>query len=465
MFKKIKELIGKVVSKLLYRNDIQKELNINIDISDDMERAIELWSLLYEDEAPWKKDEVKTLNLPSAIASEIARLVTVEFESEVIGNDYLNEQYQVAIKDIRRYVEYACAKGGLIFKPYVNGDCIEVDFVQADKFLPTGYNSRGEITGVVFIEFNKKGKKIYTRLEHHNLTDKGYFIHNLVYEKDSNSDEQSLGRRISITEVDDWADLEESLLIKNIDKPLFSYFKIPAANTIDTTSPLGVSIYSRAIDLIKEADKQYSRILWEFEGSELAVDVDSSVFKMNPKGELVIPKGKERLYRTLELGEDSKWNTFSPEIRDTSLFNGLNQLLRKIEFNCGLAYGTLSDLQETDKTATEIKASKQRSYSTVKDIQNNLEGALIDLVHAMDIVSKIYKLSKNASYDMSFSFDDSLILDKDSELAGMLGDVSAGILRPEIYLARKYGVSEGEALKMMPYYEDIINSPYEGTEE
>lgn len=465
MLKKIKELIGKVVSKLLYRNDIQKELNINIGISDDMERAIELWSLLYEDEAPWKKGEVKTLNLPSAIASEIARLVTVEFESEVIGNDYLNEQYQVAIKDIRRYVEYACAKGGLIFKPYVNGDCIEVDFVQADKFLPTGYNSRGEITGVVFIEFNKKGKKIYTRLEHHNLTDKGYFIHNLVYEKDSNSDEQSLGRRISITEVDDWADLEESLLIKNIDKPLFSYFKIPAANTIDTTSPLGVSIYSRAIDLIKEADKQYSRILWEFEGSELAVDVDSSVFKMNPKGELVIPKGKERLYRTLELGEDSKWNTFSPEIRDTSLFNGLNQLLRKIEFNCGLAYGTLSDLQETDKTATEIKASKQRSYSTVKDIQNNLEGALIDLVHAMDIVSKIYKLSKNASYDMSFSFDDSLILDKDSELAGMLGDVSAGILRPEIYLARKYGVSEGEALKMMPYYEDTINSPYEGTEE
>lgn len=465
MFKKIKELIGKVVSKLLYRNDIQKELNINIGISDDMERAIELWSLLYEDEAPWKKDEVKTLNLPSAIASEIARLVTVEFESEVIGNDYLNEQYQVAIKDIRRYVEYACAKGGLIFKPYVNGDCIEVDFVQADKFLPTGYNSRGEITGVVFIEFNKKGKKIYTRLEHHNLTDKGYFIHNLVYEKDSNSDEQSLGRRISITEVDDWADLEESLLIKNIDKPLFSYFKIPAANTIDTTSPLGVSIYSRAIDLIKEADKQYSRILWEFEGSELAVDVDSSVFKMNPKGELVIPKGKERLYRTLELGEDSKWNTFSPEIRDTSLFNGLNQLLRKIEFNCGLAYGTLSDLQETDKTATEIKASKQRSYSTVKDIQNNLEDALIDLVHAMDIVSKIYKLSKNASYDMSFSFDDSLILDKDSELAGMLGDVSAGILRPEIYLARKYGVSEEEALKMMPTYEDTTKSPYEGTEE
>ena len=464
MLKRLKGLIGKVVSKLLYRNDIQKELNIDIGISDDMEKAIELWSLLYEDEAPWKKD-VETLNLPSAIASEIARLVTVEFESEIIGNDYLNEQYQSVIKDIRRYVEYACAKGGLIFKPYVNGDCIEVDFVQADKFLPTGYNSRGEITGVVFIEFNKKGKKIYTRLEHHNLTDEGYYIQNLVYEKDSNSSGQSLGRRISIKDVDDWEDLEEYLLIKNIDKPLFSYFKMPIANTIDTTSPLGVSVYSRAVDLIKEVDKQYSRILWEFEGSELAIDVDSSAFKMSPKGKLIMPKGKERLYRSLELGEENRWNVYAPSIRDTALFNGLNQLLRKIEFNCGLAYGTLSDLQETDKTATEIKASKQRSYSTVKDIQSNLEDALVDLVYAMDIVSKIYKLSKNTSYDMSFSFDDSLVLDKDSELASMLGDVSAGILRPEIYLAKKYGVSKEEALKMMPEYEDTINSPYEGTEE
>ena len=265
--------------------------------------------------------------------------------------------------------------------------------------------------------------------------------------------------------VDDWADLEESLLIKNIDKPLFSYFKIPIANTIDTISPLGVSIYSRVIDLIKEADKQYSRILWEFEGSELAVDVDSSVFKVNTKGQLEIPKGRERLYRTLNLSEEDKWNVFSPEIRDTSLFNGLNNILKKIEFNCGLAYGTLSDLQETDKTATEIKASKQRSYSTVKDIQNNLENALIDLVSVMDIVSKIYKLSNNTSYDMSFNFDDSLILDKDLELASMLGDVSAGILRPEIYLAKKYGVSEEEALKMMPTYDDFTKSPYEGTEE
>ena len=51
--------------------------------------------------------------------------------------------------------------------------------------------------------------------------------------------------------------------------------------------------------------------------------------------------------------------------------NGYNRIVQKIEFNCGLAYGTLSDPQVVDKTAEEIISSKQRSYATVKAIQNS----------------------------------------------------------------------------------------------
>lgn len=49
---------------------------------------------------------------------------------------------------------------------------------------------------------------------------------------------------------------------------------MPEANTIEAHSPLGVSGYSRAVKLIKEADLQYSRMLWEFQGGELAIDID-----------------------------------------------------------------------------------------------------------------------------------------------------------------------------------------------
>ena len=84
------------------------------------------------------------------------------------------------------------------------------------------------------------------------------------------------------------------------------------------------------------------------------------------------------------------YQIFSPQIRDQSLVNGLNRIFQRIEFNCNLAYGTISDPQVVDKTAEEIKASKQRSYASVLDIQKALEGALEDLIYAMDVMCSIY---------------------------------------------------------------------------
>src|SRR5699024_1784287 len=131
---------------------------------------------------------------------------------------------------------------------------------------------------------------------------------------------------------------------------------------------LGVSIYSRAENLIKEADRQYSSILWEYEATEAAIDVSLDML-VNAEE---LPKGKERLFRKLDTEDENFYKVFSPNIRDESLYNGLNQLLRKIEFNVGLAYGTLSDVEEVAKTATEIASSKQRSYATIVDIQKSL---------------------------------------------------------------------------------------------
>ena len=77
---------------------------------------------------------------------------------------------------------------------------------------------------------------------------------------------------VALERIKEWEDLEPYIFLKGVNKPLFSYFKIPFANNVSMYSPLGVSVFSRAIDVICEADKQYSRLLWEFEGGELAID-------------------------------------------------------------------------------------------------------------------------------------------------------------------------------------------------
>lgn len=471
MFDRFKETVRKVLKAMFnQQSKIKNELDIDIAISDVMSRALDLWTQMYQNNAPWLSEKVKSMNLAAAVASEIARLVTLELKSEVVGNDYLNEEYKVVLENIRILCEYACADGGIAFKPYVSNGKIEVDTVLADSFYPTAYNSRGEITGAVFVETKTKGKEVYTRLEYHNLTEDGYEIINKAYKKhnvDISDKDDDIGREIELTEVEEWADLEEEALIQNVTAPLFSYFKIPIANQIDSNSPLGVSVYSKAVEDIMEADRQYSRILWEYEGTELAIDASVDCFKLDENGEPILPEGKERLYRSYDFGDNGTAkaiNIFSPVIRDTSLFNGLNNMLRQIEFKCGLAYGTLSDPQNVDKTAEEIKASKQRSYQLVSDIQKALQKALEQLVYAMSVIGQISGLPTDSSYSMSFDWDDSIIIDKKEDMLSMQQDVASGILRAEIYLAKKYGVTEEEALKMMPQIPDTHNSPFDESE-
>lgn len=414
MIKEIIERIRQVIRKMLGKENIRDAIGVDVAVSDKMAREIDLWSKMYKNQPPWKRKELKLCGLPAAIAGEFARLVTLELKTEITGNKFLNDEYQTVIDNIRTYTEYACAKGGLAMKPYVSDGHIEVDMVQADRFFPVKFNSRGEVIAAVFMETVTIGKQVYTRLEYHRHDEKTatYYIINKAFVRQ---------------------DLDN----------------------VDDSSPLGVSVYSRAVDDIKEADYQWTRILWEFEGSELAIDGDVSLFKRKENGEFDLPKGKERLFRMMDFDDDKEqYKVFAPPIRDKSLINGFNAILRRVEFNSGLAYGTLSDLNTVDKTAEEIKTSKQRSYSTVSDIQKALQKALEQLIYAMDVIAQLSNLNGGKKYEVSFDWDDSIVIDKEQELQSMQQDATAGLIRKEIYIAAKYGVSEEEALKMMPVQDD-----------
>jgi A118 family predicted phage portal protein len=258
---------------------------------------------------------------------------------------------------------------------------------------------------------------------------------------------------------------------------------MPQANTIDQDSPLGVSIFARVADqngLLHQADKLFSNCLWEYEAKQAAVFADIDMFKKDKDKREYLEDANNRLYKLLDIGDSSeaggtkKLTEYSPEIRDISLFNGLNQIIRKIEFQVGLAYGTLSSMEETDKTATEVKMSKQSSYQTVKDIQNSLRVALEHLIYSMQYVGQIgiqqkvikesivpVDLEKSVSYD----FDDSILVDHESELLSMQTDVSLGILKPLYYVMAKYKVDKATAQQMIQ--DEVITKPdpFQGQEE
>ena len=158
----------------------------------------------------------------------------------------------------------------------------------------------------------------------------------------------------------------------------------------------------------------------DYVSTKFDVDRDALKFVTDPNGEgrSVLPQSQQRLFRKIDLNAEDTYNVFAPTLRDASISNGLNIILTRIEDACGLSRGTLSQVDTiTAKTATELKILKQRSYATNQDIQMALQEALEDAIYVMDVYSTLYEITPPGEYEASFEWDDSIIVDSESELS------------------------------------------------
>lgn len=448
MFERFFGWIRQVLSRMVTFKSIDDVVGTNV-ISDEMANAIDLWMQMYRGKSPWLAKDKKSLKLPSTIASEMARLVTLEMEMNVNGtnerSDFIKEAMKPVLDGIRIYAEYACAGGGLAFKPSVIDGKIEIEYVQSDHFLPISFDSSGRITGAAFMEHEALDNKYYTRVEKHELKGNKLTITNVAYRSFSND---SLGSECPLAEYPAWANIQPVVEITNPTFTLFSYWKMPLGNTIDPLSPLGVSVYADAADLIMDADKQYQRFIWEFEGGEMAIDASEDAFKM-VKGEPILPTGRERLFRVNKLdaatGGGELMKPWAPTLRDQSFLNGLEKILIVIEDKCGLSRGTLSNHYTDARTAEEIRHTKQRSYSTVTDIQKALQKALEGLAEAINQLATLYGLAPEGEYELSFKWDDSIVTDANTEREVDRQDVRDGFMLPYEYRMKWYGEDEKTA--------------------
>lgn len=468
-----------VFRRMFSANDIESVLHVQPTMSQEMKDAIELWEQMYKNKSPWvmSNENLKSLGLPAMIASEKARTATIEMNVKITGESerakFISEQFKKVTSTIRKNLEYGIALGGLVIKPYVvmgpdNQYKIEFNYVKATDFYPLAFSANGKITEAAFIERIFTKEAVFSKVEYHQLVGTTLTVRNLAFKTvNSNTSIYStldgqLGTEISLSEVPEWSNLAPQTIIDNVDSLLFAYFKMPQANTIDLTSPLGVSGFSKAVDLIHDADEQYTNLLWEFEGGQLAVDVDRTAF--NPlidkdgKQTVQLPKFQDRLFRrNLDLGEDDTYNVFSPNLRDANIINGLNNILMHIEDVCDLARGTLSNVAYSEaRTATELKILKQRTFSANKDIQTELQGTLEQVITIMDKYCDLYNIVDGSKddYEVAYDWDDSILVDKDTERQVDMIDVDKGRMSKIEYRMKWYGETEAQAQESLDKISD-----------
>ena len=140
---------------MMYYENIQQAMGVDIAISTEMAQRILLWNKMYGNEAPWIDPSMDVLSceLPSSVCSEMATAVTMEARISVAGDaraEYLDNEFAKVKKDLSDIVEYACAGGGLILKPYISGEHIAVDYIHSDNFFPVAFNSAKQVTAAIF---------------------------------------------------------------------------------------------------------------------------------------------------------------------------------------------------------------------------------------------------------------------------------------------------------------------------
>lgn len=444
MFDNLTNWLKGVMGRMFGYQQMKNIAGRDITMTQPMIDAINGWKDMIDGRAGWIDEDkgITSLKIEAGICREFADIALGEMEASV-DNDRLNEAFKNAIRDLNENLQDGLALGSFIIKPLGEN---RSEFVTADKFVPVSFDDEGKPSDIMFFTRKKVGENnYYTKVERHYFDEnRNLVISNKCYHA---STESTIGNPCDLAEVSEWADIEpEPITYPGMNKNDYGYFRVPLKNRVDG-SACGVSIYAEAVSAIRKADIQYGRLDWEYSSGERAVHVDERALRRKD-GRIKLPEGKQRLYRglNLEQNQGELYKEYSPAMRDEAYIRGLEKAYRNIEFIVGLAYGDLSDASEVDKTATEVKASKQRKYNRVNAIQENLRDCLSDFVDALAFYNELY----TTKYEFSCTFNDSILTDEETEREQDRKDVAMGVMSLTEYRAKWYQEDEETAAANLP---------------
>ena len=416
----------KAVWNKLFRKEIEERFQADVQLSPVMEKAINEYYNITAGFPKWldPEDDVESINFAGFIDNVTAGLVTLDLGIDISGSeraDYLQKQADYVLAVINDKVSEAMGNCGLMFKP--NGQ--NVDYIEPGSFAPTETDSNGNILGCVFQSQIKRGDYTYTRLEWHRFEDalaedgapeRVYRITNYAYKartgRFGNSAITNIGKPCSLTEVKEWANIEPDIAIANVEMPLYAYFKNPAPNLIDRTSPLGVPIWKEALKELKDLD-----IAWSRKGSEVADSkhmtfVPQSVMQYADQHKIKLPRWMRGVEMGVGVSEDNSIHEHVSTLLTDQRIADINSILSMISTKCGFSQGFFRLDEKTGMmTATQVEADDQETIRTIKNIRDALQGAITQLLYGCNVMADLYsdtppELWETLKESMSFSFGD-----------------------------------------------------------
>lgn len=330
---------------------------------------------------------------------------------------------------------------------------VKVKFVNATKIIPITFEEE-EITECAFINVNS-GK---TYISIHIKNEQGeYEIHNITCNGEGNN--------LSFVDEED-----HSIFYTHNSIPWFSIIKPNISNNVDINSPLGVSVFANAIDNLKEIDLVFDSYANEFILGKKRIFVNAKDWIVDAR------TGEERdvfdsndvvIYQLPESDDGKQVITDQTQtLRVQDHITALQNQLNLFGYKCGLGTEHYKFDSQGVATATQVISVNSEMFRNLKKHEILLEDVLITIVKAMLYAINTFTTETvNTEAEITIKFDDSIIVDENTERTQDLLDVNAGIMSKVEYRMKWYNEDEKTAQEKIDNLDDFTIPELEPEEE
>lgn len=231
-------------------------------------------------------------------------------------------------------------------------------------------------------------------------------------------------------------------------------------NTVQDTSPYGVSVFHDAIDTMRMLDTAWTALYDETDLLRAVLMIPDTMIDVETdeggkKRPVPFGNREQRLYRltSASIGEEGKPYAFAPQMRTSAIHEVYADACAALGDECGFgAQYFQPDKSGGLKTATEVSADNSALMRNIRNHENALGKELGKLLTALVECARLHMGAHVAEgfEPVTIAWDDSIITDTQAEKTQMLAEIAAGVVPKWMYLVRFYGKSEEEAQAAMP---------------
>lgn len=404
------------------------------------------------------KKKLAQLGMAKTVCEDWASLLMNEKVSITVENEEDTKRIHDVMdsnnfyKNMNRLVELYMAMGTGATVEYLNNGEVKVDYIRADMIYPLSWD-HSSITECAFCSYGHDSSGDYVNLQIHQKNERGlYEVKNKRFNLDATG--------FNFTE----ADLPEDIPVvyeTNSTIPLFQILMPNIVNNYDLDSPLGISVFANAIDVLKEIDITFDNFKIEMETGRRIVFLARELFFSDENGNMhnVISEN-ETVLRVIGTSENENQliHDYTPDLRISQLKEALQFQLDLLSEKIGMGTNRYEFTTGGAKTATEVVSEDSDLYQALKKHELVLEAGLRGFVKSVMFLLTGKEILND---EISVIFDDSIIRDADKEQEIAFNEVAAGLLDPAQYRMKIYGETKEEALEKLNADENDIeeNAP------